>query len=86
MSYLTVEVEIDHGRVGPRGLARRPEKGRGLLPGVVAPPVRQRVELPLIHGAGHRIIDEPRGPAGTGRKLLCARPHLLSAARVLRGL
>jgi hypothetical protein len=65
MSYLTVEVEIDHGRVVPRGLERLPEKGSGLLtvlppggtPGVVAQPVRQRVALPLIRGNGHRIIN-----------------------------
>jgi len=65
MSYLTVEVEIDHGRVVPRGLERLPEKGSGLLtvlspggtPGAVAQPVRQRVELPLIRGDGHRIIN-----------------------------
>ena len=65
MSYLTVEVEIDHGRVVPRGLERLPDKGSGLLtilppggtPGSVAQPIRQRVELPLIRGDGHRIIN-----------------------------
>jgi hypothetical protein len=65
MSYLTVEVEIDHGRVVPRGRERLPEKGSGRLtvlppggtPGAVVQPVRQRVELPLIRGDGHRIIN-----------------------------
>ena len=65
MSYLTVEVEIDHGRVVPRGLERLPDKGSGLLtilppggtPGFVAQLVRQRVELPLIRGDSHRIIN-----------------------------
>ena len=31
MSYLTVEVEIDHGRIVPREPEKLPEKGRGLL-------------------------------------------------------
>jgi hypothetical protein len=31
MSYVTVEVEIDHGRVVPREPERLPEKGNGLL-------------------------------------------------------
>jgi len=31
MSYLTVEVEIDHGKVVPKDPSRLPEKGTGLL-------------------------------------------------------
>ncbi len=31
MSYITVEVEIDHGQIVPREPAKLPEKGRGLL-------------------------------------------------------
>jgi hypothetical protein len=31
MSYVTVEVEIDHGRIVPREPAALPEKGSGLL-------------------------------------------------------
>jgi hypothetical protein len=31
MSYLTVEVEIDHGRVQAKGAASLPEKASGLL-------------------------------------------------------
>ena len=31
MSYLTVEVEIDHGRVVAAELGKLPDKGRGLL-------------------------------------------------------
>ncbi|MBI2926539.1 MAG: hypothetical protein HYY24_12660 [Verrucomicrobia bacterium] len=31
MSYVTVEVEIDHGRIVPREPERLPEKGTGLL-------------------------------------------------------
>ena len=65
MSYLTVEVEIDHGRIVPREPEKLPEKGSGLLtifPSVSRPfegsmPARQRVELPLIRGDGKRIIN-----------------------------
>ena len=32
MSYLTVEVEIDHGRVVAAEPGKLPDKGRGLLP------------------------------------------------------
>ena len=31
MSYLTLEVEIDHGRVIPSGPEQLPENGKGLL-------------------------------------------------------
>ena len=31
MSYLTVEVEIDHGHVSPKGAESLPEKASGLL-------------------------------------------------------
>jgi len=65
MSYVTVEVGIDHGRVVARGSERLPAKGSGLLtilPTTAAPvglstPLRQRVELPLIRGDGKRLID-----------------------------
>ena len=65
MSYLTLEVEIDHGRVVPRGPEGLPEKGSGLLtilqpvstPGAAAKPPRPRVKLPLIRGDGRRFIN-----------------------------
>jgi hypothetical protein len=64
MSYLTLEVEIDHGRIVPREPERLPEKGNGLLtilhsamPPSGGKPARQRVELPLIRGDGKRLID-----------------------------
>jgi hypothetical protein len=65
MRYLTVEVEIDHGRILARGPEILPEKGSGLLTilepassqSIVSPPARQRVELPLIRGDGKRIIN-----------------------------
>ncbi len=58
MSYVTLEVEIDHGRVVPRGREGLPEKGNGLLTilhpqstaGDVPKPLRQRVELPPSRG------------------------------------
>jgi hypothetical protein len=31
MSYVTVEVDIDHGRIVPSEPAKLPEKGKGLL-------------------------------------------------------
>jgi hypothetical protein len=36
MSYVTVEVEIDHGRVSPKGSEALPEKASGLL--TILPP------------------------------------------------
>lgn len=60
MRYLTVEVEIDHGKVVPREPEKLPEKGNGLLtilqPSANPLQERQRVELPLIRGDGKRII------------------------------
>jgi hypothetical protein len=65
MSYVTVEVQIDHGRIVAREPEKLPETGCGLLtilppgngasPGVK--PARQRVQLPLIRGDGQRIIN-----------------------------
>lgn len=31
MSYITLEVEIDHGHIVPREPSKLPEKGKGLL-------------------------------------------------------
>ena len=65
MSYVTLEVEIDHGRVVSRGAEGLPEKGSGLLtileiaptPLAASKPLRHRVELPLIRGDGKRLIN-----------------------------
>jgi len=65
MSYVTVEVEIEHGRIVAREPEKLPEKASGLLTILPSPgqqaaeprPVRQRVTLPLIRGDGKRIID-----------------------------
>lgn len=61
MSYVTMEVEIDHGKVVPKEPEKLPEKGSGFL--TILQPVasesqeRRRVELPLISGDGKRIIN-----------------------------
>jgi hypothetical protein len=65
MSYVTVEVEIEHGRIAAREPEKLPAKASGLLTillpaGRVAgepTPVRQRIALPLIRGDGKRIIN-----------------------------
>ena len=66
MSYVTVEVEIDHGRIVPREPEKLPQQGNGLLTILLPPaseptkgptPARVRVELPLIRGDGKRIIN-----------------------------
>lgn len=65
MSYVTLEVEIEHGRIVAREPEKLPEKGNGLLTILPAAngasaetkPARQRVELPLIRGDGKRIIN-----------------------------
>jgi hypothetical protein len=65
MSYLTVEVQIDHGRIVARDPQKLPDSGNGLL--TILQPIdasiegekssRQRVELPLIRGDGKRLIN-----------------------------
>jgi len=67
MSYVTVEVEIEHGRIVPREPAKLPEHGTGLLTilpsnGAGNDPgrPRRRVELPLIRGDGKRLINPTR--------------------------
>ena len=61
MSYVTIEVEIDHGKVVPKEPEKLPEKGNGFLtilqPAATQPQERHRVELPLIRGDGKRIIN-----------------------------
>ena len=61
MSYLTVEVEIDHGKVVPKEPEKLPEKGNGLLTilqsSASPSQERRRVELPLIRGDGKHLIN-----------------------------
>lgn len=64
MSYVTVEVDIEHGRIVAREPEKLPEKATGLLT-ILQPngsqagteAGRQRVQLPLIRGDGQRIIN-----------------------------
>ena len=63
MSYLTVEVEIAHGRIVPREPEKLPQNGIGFLtilePRAPAPlkAGRRRMELPLIQGDGRHTIN-----------------------------
>ncbi len=61
MSYVTVEVDIDHGQVVPREPGKLPEKGRGLLtilqPAQAPVTNRRRVKLPLIKSSSKRLIN-----------------------------
>ena len=47
MSYLTVEVEIDHGHVLAKGTESLPEKTSGLLTIFPPPPVNRAALSPL---------------------------------------
>lgn len=65
MSYVTVEVEIEQGRIVAREPEKLPQKESGLLTilpvpnsaDTTHPPTRRRVELPLIRGDGQHIIN-----------------------------
>ena len=50
MSYLTVEVEIDHGRVSPKGAEALPEQASGLLTILSPSPVSQPRPVGLAKG------------------------------------
>jgi hypothetical protein len=50
MSYLTLEVEIDHGRVSPKGTEALPEKASGLLTILNPPPLSQLRPIGLAKG------------------------------------
>lgn len=50
MSYVTVEVEIDHGRVLPKGAETLPEKASGLLTIFSPPPVSHPRPIGLARG------------------------------------
>ena len=50
MSYLTLEVEIDHGRVSPKGAEALPEKASGLLTILNPPPLSQPRPMGLAKG------------------------------------
>ena len=50
MSYLTVEVEIDHGRVSSKGADALPERASGLLTILNPPPLSQPRPIGLAKG------------------------------------
>jgi hypothetical protein len=50
MSYLTVEVEIDHGHVLAKGAETLPEKGSGLLTVLAPKPLTQPRPIGLAKG------------------------------------
>ena len=50
MSYLTLEVEIDHGRVVSKGAEALPEKATGLLTILNPPPLSQPRPIGLAKG------------------------------------
>ena len=59
-----MEVEINHGRVYPKGAEKLPEKGSGFLTIFDQPqfakPERKRVEAPLIRCKPGPLIDPSR--------------------------
>jgi len=63
MSYVTLEVEIDHGSVTVKEPEKLPLNAKGLLtifPEATPMPQGERIEFPLIKGNGRRIIDPTR--------------------------
>ena len=50
MSYLTVEVEIDHGHILPKGTETLPEKASGLLTILAPTPSTQPRPIGLAKG------------------------------------
>ncbi len=50
MSYLTVEVEIDHGHVQSKGAEVLPDKATGLLTILAPPPLTQLRPIGLAKG------------------------------------
>jgi hypothetical protein len=50
MSYVTVEVGIDHGRVSPKGGETLPEEASGLLTILNPPPLSQPRPIGLAKG------------------------------------
>ena len=64
MSYITVEVDIDHGRIIPREPEKLPDTATGMLTIFAPPPAdgkRERIRLPLIQGDGKRMINPTSG-------------------------
>ena len=59
MSFLTVEVEIDHGRISPRGAEALPEKAVGLFT-ILSPEIidseSKTTELQRPHGLARGLF------------------------------
>lgn len=66
MSYLTLEIEIDHGKVVPKEPARLPQTGTGLLtifqPEDPAPPAFTQLQA-LDALQNHLRLDAPKAAA-----------------------
>jgi hypothetical protein len=62
MGYITVQVDIERGKVIPREPEKLPDKASGVLTFFSPEPEmnRRRVVLPLIRGNGKRLIDPTR--------------------------
>jgi hypothetical protein len=56
MSYLTLEVEIDHGHVSAKGLEALPEKASGLL--TILAPAPETQLRPIGLAKGQFIVPE----------------------------
>ncbi|HOX58503.1 MAG TPA: hypothetical protein P5205_15925 [Candidatus Paceibacterota bacterium] len=68
MSYLTVEVEIDHGHIVAREPSKLPERGKGLLTVLEASEAEGRVEkmtpLEAFHALQRSLdLDEAKAKA-----------------------
>ena len=67
MSYLTLEVEIDHGRVVPKEPDKLPEKGTGLLTILPSAPPREPRKLSQLEAfhalQKHLNLDEAKAQA-----------------------
>lgn len=59
MNYITVEVDIDHGRIVPRQPEKLPDVARGILTVLpdIAPRKREPIQLPIIKGDGKNMIN-----------------------------
>jgi hypothetical protein len=65
MSYRTLEVDIDHGRVSPKGAEALPEKAFGLLTILNPPPLSQPRPIGLAKGQ-FTVPDDFNAPLPEG--------------------
>jgi hypothetical protein len=68
MSYVTLEVEIDNGRIVPREPAKLPSKGKGLLTVLESVPETEAIEkmtpLEALHAVQKSLnLDEAKARA-----------------------